>query len=144
MAKFEQKRIYPFIKGKADLYLRYIDDIFFIWRGREEEPKNFFIEINKKHPSIKFDQKYSESKIEFLNVLVYKDEQQKLQTTLFKKNTDRQSYLHAKSDHPVSLKESILCSQILRVKRICSTNSEFECNFKVLQEQFTKRGYESS
>ena len=29
-------------------------------------------------------------------------------------------------------------------KRICSTNSEFECNCKVLQEQFTKRGYDSS
>ena len=35
-------------------------------------------------------------------------------------------------------------SQILRVKRICSTNSEFERNCKVLQEQFRKRGFDSS
>ena len=55
----------------------------------KEELKNFFNEINKKHPSTKFDQEYSKQKIEFLDVLVYKDEQQKLQTTLFKKNTDR-------------------------------------------------------
>ena len=32
---------------------------------------------------------------------------------------------------------------MLRVKRIYSTNSEFECNCKVLQEQLTKRGYGS-
>ena len=144
MARFEQKHVYPFIKGKLDLYLRYIDDIFFIWKGTEEKLKNSFNEINKKHPFIKFDQKYSKSKIEFLDVLVYKDEQQKLKTTLFKKNTNRQSYRHAKSDHPVSLKKSIPYSQILRVKRICSTNSEFERNCKVLQEQFTKRGCDSS
>ena len=36
--------------------------------------------------------------------------------------------------------KSIPSSQILRDK----TNSEFECNCKVLQEEFTKRGYESS
>ena len=67
-----------------------------------------------------------------------------LQTTLFKKDTDWQSYLPAKSDHPTSLKKSILNSQILLVKGICSTNSKFECNCKVLQEQFTKRSYDSS
>ena len=64
-----------------------------------------FNEINKKHPSIKFDQKYSKSKIEFLDALVYKDEQQRLQTILFKKKTDKQYYLHAKSDHPASQKK---------------------------------------
>ena len=34
----------------------------------------------------------------------------RLQTTLFKKKTDRQSYRHAKSDHPASLKKSITYS----------------------------------
>ena len=69
----------------------------------EEELKNFFKEINKKHPPIKPDKKYSKSKIEFLKILVYRDEKQKLQSTIVKKKTDRQSYIHAKSDHPVSL-----------------------------------------
>ena len=89
MARFEEKYMYQFIKHKIDLYLRNIDGIFFIWKGTEEELKNLFNEINKKHPFIKFDQKYSKSKMEFLNILVYKDEQLTLQTTLFKKKTDR-------------------------------------------------------
>ena len=33
-------------------------------------------------------------------------------------------------------------SQILRVKIICSTNSELERICKLLQEQFTKRAYD--
>ena len=44
----------------------------------------------------------------------------------------------------VSLKKSIPYSQILLAKIICSTNSEFKHNCKVQQEQFTKRGYDSS
>ena len=64
-------------------------------KGTEEELKNFFNEVYKIHSSIEFDQKYSKSKIEFLEVLVYKDERQRLQTTLFKKKADTQSYLCA-------------------------------------------------
>ena len=67
-----------------------------------------------------------------------------LKTTLFNKKTDKQSYLHEKSDHPVLLKKKYSDSQIRRVKKICSTNSEFNCNCKVLQEQFTKRLYDPS
>ena len=78
---------YANIKGndKVDLYLRYIYDIFPIWKGTEEELKKLFNEIAKKHPSIKFDQKYSKSEIEFLDVLVYKDKKrdQNRQTILF-------------------------------------------------------------
>ena len=88
----------------------------------EEELKNAFDGINKKHPSIKFDQKRSKSKIKFVHVFVHKDEQQRLQTTLSKKKTDIQTYLHAKSDHPASLKKIIMHSEKLHVKRICLTN----------------------
>ena len=57
---------------------------------------------------------------------MYKDINNKLKATLYKKPTDRQSYLHGNSEHPRSLKESIPYSQALRLKRTCSANSEFE------------------
>ena len=88
--------------------------------------KFFFDEINKKHHSIKFVKKYSKSEIVFLDVLIRKDEQQSLETTIFKKKIDRQSYLQAKSDNSSSHKKYIPYSEILRVKRFCSTNSKFE------------------
>ena len=42
MARFEPKHIYGFIKGKVDLYLRYIDDTFLICNSMEEELKDLF------------------------------------------------------------------------------------------------------
>ena len=42
MARFEQKHIYPFIKGKVDFYLRYIDDVFFIWKRYRRRTEFFF------------------------------------------------------------------------------------------------------
>ena len=81
-------------------------------------------DLNKKHPSIKFGFKYSQTKIEFLDVLVYKDNNNMLQTTISRKPTDRQNYLDGQSEHPKLLKDSIRYSQALRIKRICSLQQE--------------------
>ena len=124
MSEFEEKHIYPLIKNKSVIYLRYIDDIFMVWIKSESELRHFMNEINQKHQSIKFDFKFSKESIEFLDTLVYIDSKNRLQTTLYKKPTDCQNYLHAKSAHPFSLKKSIPYSQALRIKRICSTFEE--------------------
>ena len=105
MAYFEEKFIYPLIRNATTLYLRYIDDIILIWTKSENELLTFFEKLNQQHPSIKFEMKYSKDKIEFLDTLIYKDKNNNIQTTLYKKPTDRQIYLHSKSAHPFSLKK---------------------------------------
>ena len=67
-------------------------------------------DLYKKHPSIKFEFQYSLTKIEFLDGLVYKDHNSMLQTTIYRKQTDRQNYLDARSEHPKLLKDSIRSS----------------------------------
>ena len=104
---FELKYIYPFITGKTKMFLRFIDDLFMIWTDSEQELPDFMSDLNKKHPSIKFEFKYPQTKIEFLDVLVYKDQNNMLQATIYRKQTDRQNYLDARSKHPKSLKDSI-------------------------------------
>ena len=84
IANFELKYIYSHIKDKAKVFLRFIDDLFMIWTGSEQELLDFMSSLNKKHPSIKFEFKYSQTKIGFLDVLVYKGHNNKLQTTLLK------------------------------------------------------------
>ena len=76
-----------------------------IWTKSENELKSFINEINKKHHSIKTDFKFSKEKTEFLDTLVYKDHNHRLQTILCKKKTGCQNYLHAKFAHPISLKK---------------------------------------
>ena len=58
MSELEEKYIYPLIKNKSAIYLRYIDDIFMVWTKPKYELKHFINEINKKHQSIKFDSKF--------------------------------------------------------------------------------------
>ena len=99
MANFEAKHIYPYIKEKSLLYLRYIDDIFMIWKGT------------------------------------------KVETTLYRKPTDQQAFLFAKSEHPRSLKNSIPYSQALRLKTICSKSTEFDKNCAIIKQKFLDRQY---
>ena len=106
MAEFEQKYVYPLIKDKSILFLRYIDDIFMVWTKSEKQLKDFMSELNQKHP-IKFDYKFDCKQIEFLDTLVYIDQQNKLKTTLFQKSRDRQNFVNAKLELPYSLKKSI-------------------------------------
>ena len=84
MANFELKYIYPYIKDKAKMFLRFIDDLFMIWTGSEQELLDFMNDLNKRHSSIKFEFKYSQTKTEFLDVLVYKDHNNMLQTTVYR------------------------------------------------------------
>ena len=46
MGIFEETHIYPLIKQRVQLYLRYIDDIFFTWKGPENELQQFISKIN--------------------------------------------------------------------------------------------------
>ena len=76
-----------------------------------------------------------------MDTLVYIDSNNRLQTTLYKKPTDCQNYLHAKSAHKFSLKESIPYSQTLRIKRICSTFEEYRKRSQDLIKRFVEKGY---
>ena len=128
MANFEAKHIYPYIKETSLIYLRYIDDIFMIWKGTEAELMTFIKDLNEKHKTIKFDFQVSPRKIAFLDAMLYKDENNNIQTTLYRKPTDQQAFLHAISEHPRSLKSSIPYMQALGLKPICSTTTEFDKN----------------
>ena len=97
--------------------------------------------LNKKHPSIKFEFKYSQTKIEFIDILVYNDHNNILHTTIYRKQTDRQNYFESRSEHPKLLKDSIPYSQGLRIKRMCSSQQEFLNHTAKTISQFQKRCY---
>ena len=144
MVNFELKYIYPYIRDKTKMFLRFIDHLSMIWTGSEQELLDFMSDLNKKHPLIKFEFKYSQIKIEFLDVLAYKDHNNMLQTAIYRKQTDRQNYLDPLSEHPKLLKDSILYSQALRIKRICSSQQEFLNHTAKKINQFQKGGYHRS
>ena len=82
----------------------------------------------------------SQTEINFLDTTVFRVDN-KLRTKLYVKPTDRQSYLHSKSEHPNSTKKSIAYSQALRFNKICYNRSYLHNNCKRLLNSLTKRGY---
>ena len=76
MGWFEQKFIFPLLANDT-----------------KTEFDNFLKKINECYSSIKFEYEMSKTKVD-----------NKLQTKVYVKPTDRQSYLHSKSEHPNSTK----------------------------------------
>ena len=90
-----------------------------------------YLNLPIKHTYIKFEYKFDCKQIVFLDTLVYIDQQNKLHT-LFRKSSDRQNFLNAKSEHSYSLKKSIPCSQALQIRRKCSTLQDFHSHSRKL------------
>ena len=65
----------------------------------------------------------------------------KISTDLHVKGTDRHQYLHYASSHPNHTKRSIVYSQALRVKRICSEEKDLEHPAHEMGSWFPKRPY---
>ena len=95
MAGLEEE-IFEKYHFQSYLWLRYLDDIFCKWTEGLENLKEFVGFLNNAHPSIKFKMEYSQKQINFLDVLISKnDNESSLVTTLFTKSTDGHQYLHA-------------------------------------------------
>ena len=141
MGDFEEKYIYPYLGQHSTLYLRFIDDIFMIWNGTKEELDKFILTLNHQHNTIKFDIKTSTKEIEFLDTKVFIDERNQLKTKLYTKDTDTHNYLHRTSAHPERLKKAIPYGQALRIRRICTEEEDATKEFKNLQNNFIKKGY---
>ena len=73
--------------------------------------------------------------------MLYKEENNNIQTTLYRKPIDQQAFLHAKSEYARSLKNSNPYSQALRLKTICSTSTEFDKNCAIIKQKFLDRQY---
>ena len=140
MAHIEKQITQPF-NTHILLWKRFIDDIFFIWQGTLQSLKQFFLHANAHHKTIKFTFEHSNSSINFLDTIIYIDKKRTLQTTIYRKPTDKNLILHFSSHHPFHIKRNIIYSQIIRYKRIISTKYHLRKELTTLKNIFTARGY---
>ena len=126
---------------KPIVWLRYIDDILFIWPHGGPALETFITQANNFHHIINFTSEISPTQISFLDVIVsLKDD--KLQTDLFSKETDTFKYLHLGSCHPHHTKQSIPYSLAFRLMKLCSTEATLTSRLKqcnIIPQK--KRGY---
>lgn len=126
---------------KVMFYCRFIDDIYLIWSGSESELLDFHKYLNSTNENIKLSIEYSMTSIHFLDLSISIDDSGSLQTTIYRKSTDRNTLLRSDSFHANSLKNNIPVGQFQRLKRICSSDSDFQTQAKDMQTRFCERGY---
>ena len=136
---FERRHVYTYSKQPL-LWKRYIDDIFLLWNHGAFELQKSIDHLNNCVPSIIFEDSISDSQIHFLDVkVIFTDN--KIVTTLYTKETYTLSYLDYSSCYPISCTKSILYSQFLRLRRICSDVHDFVIQSEKLAFSFHKANY---
>ena len=139
MGKWEQELLLK-APVKPRMYVRYVDDIFGLWSGTEDELREFHTVANNIDNNIKVDLRLSDKEIEFLDVLV-RCNNNKLETTIYHKPTDQHIYVHSTSEHPKTTKNAIPYGLGIRAKRICSSPAEYESNKAKIIRNLEQRGY---
>ena len=138
MGEFKVDWIYTYDLQPV-LYIRYIDDIFLIWTHGLESLN--LSHLNSVHTTIKFTASWSDKEIPFLDTLIRLNPDGSLETDLYVKPTDTHMYLHYSSCHPKHKKNSGPYSQLLRVRRICSVQSDFDEHADTILIHYKLRGY---
>ena len=122
------------------IWLRYIDDMFFIWTHCEEKLNLFLKDLNEFHPNLKFTYQTSHNSVNFLDLhLSLKDGA--IFTDLHSKPTDGHQFVHDKSSHPSRIKNSIPYNQASRISRLCSSQNDFNAHIFNLKDSFLVRDY---
>ena len=100
----------------------------------------FLERFNIFHPNLSFTWEYSREFINFLDVRVSVEDAE-FKTDLYCKPTDCHQFLHFDSSHPTHVKKSIVYSQALRIKRLCSSESDLSRHLEEMRGWFCERGY---
>ena len=100
-----------------------MDDTFVIWNEGRNKLQDFLKHLNTIRPSIQFTMELEEDKkLSFLYVLVIRGAD-KLTTTVYRKATHTDWYIHFTSNHHNRVKRGIIKCLKWRATRICETGS---------------------
>ena len=131
--------------GKIVTWYRFIDDIFLIWDGSENELNQYVADCNTTHESIKVTCVQSTTEVTFLDVTVFKGPKfHNIGCLDFKthiKETNSRSYVHASSYHPRGTHKGIIVGEIHRYFRTNSGNRDFWKQMMAHAKALFERGY---
>ena len=113
MGNLEERLLLSSLKQPLSWFW-FIDDVDMKWIHSDKELDEFFEHANSIHPSIKFTQEVSKTKISFLDTTTTFKEGNMI-TDLYSKPTDKH-YLSPSSCHPKHCFKSIPFSQAISIK----------------------------
>ena len=139
MEHFEELAISTF-PVKPETWLRYVDDTFVTWKAGKDKLEEFLNHLNSLRSSISFTMELEEDgQLPFLDVLV-KRRGGGLSTTVFRKKTHTDRYIHYTSNHHPKTKLGVIKCLKARAEKICNDN-HMKGEVKHLKNVFKKNGY---
>ena len=136
----EERMLSSYTGIKPDLYKRYMDDVAGAALCSEEALRHFLEFASSFHPNLEYTWSASTDKLPFPDICM-KPQGNRIATSIHYKATDSHSYLNFSSSHPYSCKSSIPYSQFLRLRMICSDDSDFNIDAARMETFFAARGY---
>lgn len=121
------------------LYIRYIDDILCAGNMTDQEVVSFTTFYNNFNSNIEVTVANGHPATFLDTSLTISND--RINSSMYYKETDSHAYLHYRSSHPIKCLNSIPYSQLLRVKRICSSEEDFHQQAKKVKSFFKDRGY---
>ena len=122
------------------LWKRYVDDIFVIIKKSKTDTILHY--LNSFNKCIQFTVEHESSrKLQFLDCLVKRGDMGVISTSVYRKPTHTNKYLHYRSAHTQSVKTGIIKCLEKRTKTICLTESERTAELNILREVFVANGY---
>ena len=124
-------------------YRRFIDDLFFIWTGDQQELHDFIQFANNIFPTIKVtaDFDYSTRSVNYLDMRVWIDDEGAIRTDLHRKENQKITYLLPSSAHPRHICSNIPYSLAYRLLRLCWSKELLEKRLGELEDTLVERGY---
>jgi hypothetical protein len=146
MAHFEEKYMDAIKEHGVVLWLRFVDDILLFFKDISKSTE-LLEYLNSKHPNIKFtEEKETIAETEthelpFLDVLVSRNSETGIQTSVYRKKTFTGTYLHWTSLTPRDYKIGLINCLLDRAYRICSTEQALKKEVVKLKQILYKNEY---
>ena len=124
MEEFEVKALSSF-PHPPSLWLRFVDDTFVI--NKAEHSQELLQHINNQDPHIQFTvEPTQQGSLPFLDTLITIQPDNTLSTTVYRKPTHTDQYLHWDSNHHITAKQSVFNTLAHRTKTVSSTQDSLD------------------
>ena len=144
MCHLENKAMDTYLGIKPLVYRRYVDDCFLVFKSKRL-CSAFFDFLNKQHPNITFTREdESNSEIPFLDILIKRNSEGLLDTSIYRKPTFSGLYLKWSSFIPKQFKINLLTCLLNRAWRICSNSDLFHKEVIFIKDTLSANGYPST
>ena len=136
--RVEEIHVYRMI-DKPRLWLRKVDDTFVITKYDKKETLD---ELNKFNCKVQFTyESTTNNTLPFLDCLIKRDNEGRLQTKVYRKKTHTEQYLHYTSNQPEHVNIGTIKTLVRRAKIICSTEESLTDELDYIKKTIRLNGY---